>query len=185
MVISGIGCASRFPYYMNTYGMHTIHGRAPAFATGIKSANPELSVWLVTGDGDGLSIGATTCCTCSGATSRSGSCSSTTESTDSQRGSTARPLGQHAEQLVALRLNRSPDGPIRFALGADASFVARVIDVDAKYFQKILRRAAMHRGATFIEIYQNCPIFNDGAYISSRTRSRGHSTRSIWNTAKR
>ncbi len=173
VVVAGIGCSSRFPYYMDTYGLHTIHGRAPAFATGIKSANPELSVWMVTGDGDGLSIGGNHLFHV------------IRRNVDIQLllfnnriyGLTK---GQYSPTSpVNTRSSSSPFGsldhptePMRFALGADASFLARVIDVDAKPFQKILRRAADHRGTSFVEIYQNCPIYNDGAFVQLEDRKQ-------------
>jgi 2-oxoglutarate ferredoxin oxidoreductase subunit beta len=163
--VSGIGCSSRFPYYMNTYGFHTIHGRAPAFATGIKVANPDLSVWLVTGDGDGLSIGGNQLMHClrrnvdvkillfnnriygltKGQYSPTSEFGKVTKST---------PFGS-ADQ---------PVDPVSFALGANASFVARSIDTEAAHLADVLRRAAKHTGASFTEIYQNCNVFNDGAF---------------------
>jgi len=173
--ISGIGCSSRFPYYMNTYGMHTIHGRAPAFATGIKSSRPELSVWVVTGDGDGLSIGGNHLL------------HSIRRNVDIQillfnnrvYGLTK---GQYSPTSRAgMRTKSSPDGsvdypidPIKFALGASATFVARTVDVDAKHLQQTLRRAHEHPGTAFVEILQNCPVFNDDEWIeveNKKTRS--------------
>ncbi|HEX3593686.1 MAG TPA: 2-oxoacid:ferredoxin oxidoreductase subunit beta [Polyangiaceae bacterium] len=165
--VSGIGCSSRFPYYMNTYGFHTIHGRAPAFATGIKVANPELSVWLVTGDGDGLSIGGNQLMHClrrnvgvkimlfnnriygltKGQYSPTSEIGKVTKST---------PFGSADYPL----------DPCVFALGAGASFVGRTVDVQAKEFAVVLRRAAEHKGGTFTEIYQNCNVFNDDAFLS-------------------
>jgi 2-oxoglutarate ferredoxin oxidoreductase subunit beta len=164
--ISGIGCSSRFPYYMNTYGMHTIHGRAPAFATGIKASRPELSVWCVTGDGDGLSIGGNHLL------------HSIRRNVDIQillfnnrvYGLTK---GQYSPTSnVGMRTKSTPDGsidhpvdPIAFALGASATFVARTVDVDAKHLQETLRRAFHHKGTAFVEILQNCPVFNDNEWI--------------------
>jgi 2-oxoglutarate ferredoxin oxidoreductase subunit beta len=169
--ISGIGCSSRFPYYMNTYGFHTIHGRAPGFALGIKAANPELSVWLVTGDGDGLSIGGNHLMHClrrnvdikvllfnnriygltKGQYSPTSEVGKITKST---------PFGS-ADQ---------PLDPAGFALGANGSFVARSIDIDAPHLSDVLRRAAAHSGTAFVEIYQNCNVFNDGAFDSFREK---------------
>jgi 2-oxoglutarate ferredoxin oxidoreductase subunit beta len=169
--ISGIGCSSRFPYYMNTYGFHTIHGRAPGFALGIKAANPELSVWLVTGDGDGLSIGGNHLMHClrrnldikvllfnnriygltKGQYSPTSEVGKVTKST---------PFGS-ADQ---------PLDPASFALGANGSFVARSIDIDAPHLSEVLRRAAAHSGTAFVEIYQNCNVFNDGAFDSFREK---------------
>jgi 2-oxoglutarate ferredoxin oxidoreductase subunit beta len=163
--VSGIGCSSRFPYYMNTYGFHTIHGRAPAFATGIKVANPELSVWLVTGDGDGLSIGGNQLMHCL------------------RRNVDVKVLlfnnriygltkGQYSPTSELGKVTKStpfgsPDQPLDpagFALGANASFVGRSIDTEAHHLMEVLRRAAAHTGAAFTEIYQNCNVFNDGAF---------------------
>ncbi len=169
--VSGIGCSSRFPYYMNTYGFHTIHGRAPAFATGIKIANPELSVWMATGDGDGLSIGGNQLMHClrrnvdikillfnnriygltKGQYSPTSEFGKVTKST---------PYGS-ADQ---------PLDPASFALGANASFVARSIDTEAAHLSDVLRRAARHSGSAFLEIYQNCNVFNDGAFDSFREK---------------
>jgi 2-oxoglutarate ferredoxin oxidoreductase subunit beta len=169
--VSGIGCSSRFPYYMNTYGFHTIHGRAPAFVTGIKVANPKLSVWMVTGDGDGLSIGGNHLMhilrrnvdakllmfnnriygLTKGQYSPTSEIGKVTKST---------PFGS-ADQ---------PVDPATFALGCNASFVARAIDTDAKGLASVIRRAASHSGTSFTEIYQNCNVFNDGAFDSFRER---------------
>ncbi len=170
--VSGIGCSSRFPYYMNTYGFHTIHGRAPAIAMGVKAANPELSVWVVTGDGDGLSIGGNHLLHALrrnldihilmfnnriyGLTK--GQYSPTSEFGKITKSS---PLGS-ADQ---------PVDPATFALGSGGNFVARSIDVDAKHLSEMLRRAAEHKGTTFLEIYQNCNVFNDGAYDSFREKA--------------
>jgi len=164
--VSGIGCSSRFPYYMNTYGMHTIHGRAPAVATGIKSARPDLSVWVITGDGDALSIGGNHFLhvlrrnvdikymlfnnRIYGLTK--GQYSPTSEVGKKTKSS---PLGSIDY----------PIDPVSMALGAGATFVARTVDVDAQGFQKVLASAAEHKGTAFIEIYQNCNIFNDGAFV--------------------
>jgi 2-oxoglutarate ferredoxin oxidoreductase subunit beta len=165
--ISGIGCSSRFPYYMNTYGFHSIHGRAPAIATGIKISQPELSVWVVTGDGDGLSIGGNHLIHALrrnvglkillfnnriyGLTK--GQYSPTSE------------LGKITKSTPAGSVDY-PFNPIAVAMGVDASFVARSIDIEAKSLQDVLRRAYEHPGGAFIEILQNCNIFNDGAWAS-------------------
>jgi 2-oxoglutarate ferredoxin oxidoreductase subunit beta len=163
--ISGIGCSSRFPYYMNTYGMHSIHGRAPAIATGLKATRPELSVWVVTGDGDGLSIGGN---------------------------HTIHMLRRNVDLKVLLFNNRiygltkgqysptselgkktkstpygsvdAPFSPLRLAVGSNATFIARSVDVEAAHLTQTLRRAAAHRGSAFVEILQNCNVFNDGAF---------------------
>ncbi len=169
--VSGIGCSSRFPYYMNTFGFHTIHGRAPAFATGIKASRPELSVWVVTGDGDGLSIGGNHLL------------HAIRRNLDIQillfnnrvYGLTK---GQYSPtSLVGMRTKTSPQGsidhpidPITFALGSGATFVARTIDVDASHLQEMLRRAHDHNGTAFIEILQNCPVFNDDTWKELQNR---------------
>ncbi len=163
--VSGIGCSSRFPYYMNTYGFHTIHGRAPAIASGVKIANPDLSVWIVTGDGDGLSIGGNHTIhilrrnidvnillfnnRIYGLTK--GQYSPTSE------------LGKVSKSTPMGSLDR-PFNPPALALGSQATFVARAIDVDGKHLQSMIRRAQEHHGTSFLEIYQNCLIFNDGAF---------------------
>ncbi|HEX4474416.1 MAG TPA: 2-oxoacid:ferredoxin oxidoreductase subunit beta [Polyangiaceae bacterium] len=170
--VSGIGCSSRFPYYMNTYGFHTIHGRAPAFATGIKVANPSLSVWLATGDGDGLSIGGNQLMHCL------------------RRNVDVKILlfnnriygltkGQYSPTSEVGKVTKStpygsPDHPLDpsvFAIGVGASFVSRTVDVQAKEMALVLRRAADHPGATFTEIYQNCNVFNDDAFVAFTDKS--------------
>ena len=163
--ISGIGCSSRFPYYLNTYGMHSIHGRAPAIATGLSVSRPDLSVWVVTGDGDALSIGGNHLIHAlrrnvnlkillfnnriygltKGQYSPTSEIGKITKST---------PVGSAD----------SPFNPLSLALGAEATFVARTMDSDRKHLQSVLRAAAEHKGSAFVEIYQNCNIFNDGAF---------------------
>jgi 2-oxoglutarate/2-oxoacid ferredoxin oxidoreductase subunit beta len=165
--ISGIGCSSRFPYYMNTYGFHGIHGRAPAIATGLKISRPDLSVWVVTGDGDGLSIGGN-------------------HLIHALRRNVGLKIllfnnriygltkGQYSPTSELGKVTKStpmgsvdyPFNPIAVAMGVDASFVARSIDIEAKSLQDVLRRAYDHPGGAFIEILQNCNIFNDGAWES-------------------
>ena len=170
--ISGIGCSSRFPYYMNTYGFHTIHGRAPAFATGLKVARPDLDIWVITGDGDGLSIGGNHLLHAIrrnidlkiilfnneiygltkgqySPTSRTG-----TRTKSSPMGSVENPLR-----------------PLSVAIGAEATFVARTIDIDISHLSEVLRRAAAHKGTAFVEVYQNCKIFNDAvfAYVTDKS----------------
>lgn len=164
-IISGIGCSSRFPYYMNVYGMHSIHGRATAIASGLKAARPDLSVWIVTGDGDSLSIGGNHTIhllrrnfdvnvllfnnQIYGLTK--GQYSPTSEESKITKSS---PLGSIDH----------PFNPLALALGADATFIARSMDRDPKHLQSMLLRAHAHHGASFLEIYQNCNIFNDGAF---------------------
>jgi 2-oxoglutarate/2-oxoacid ferredoxin oxidoreductase subunit beta len=163
--ISGIGCSSRFPYYMNTYGFHSIHGRAPTFATGLKLARPDLDVWVITGDGDALSIGGNHFMhlirrnvdvkivlfnnRIYGLTK--GQYSPTSEQGKATKSS---PMGSV----------EYPIRPISIAIGAEASFAARTLDVDVKHQEYVLERAAKHVGTAFVEIYQNCNIFNDGAF---------------------
>jgi 2-oxoglutarate ferredoxin oxidoreductase subunit beta len=163
--ISGIGCSSRFPYYMNTYGMHSIHGRAPAIATGLSVSRPDLSVWMVTGDGDALSIGGNHLIH---ALRRNVNIKILLFNnriyglTKGQYSPTSE-LGKVTKSTPSGSAD-SPFNPLSLALGAEASFVARTIDSDRKHLQSVLRAAAEHRGSAFVEIYQNCNIFNDNAY---------------------
>jgi 2-oxoglutarate ferredoxin oxidoreductase subunit beta len=163
--VSGIGCASRFPYYMNTYGFHSIHGRAPTVATGLKMARPELQVWVVTGDGDGLSIGANHLIHALRRNvdikillfnNRIYGLTKGQYSPTSELGKRTRS----SPQGVAAR----PLNPLSLAVAARASFIARAIDTETKHLQQVLLRAAAHRGSAFVEIYQNCNIFNDGTF---------------------
>jgi 2-oxoglutarate ferredoxin oxidoreductase subunit beta len=163
--ISGIGCSSRFPYYMNTYGFHTIHGRAPAIATGLKISRPELDVWVVTGDGDGLSIGGNHLIH---ALRRNISLKILLFN-NKIYGLTK---GQYSPTSEVGKITKStpmgsidfPFNPITVALGAHATFVARSIDVEQKHLGAMLKRGHDHQGASFLEILQNCNIFNDGAF---------------------
>jgi len=165
--ISGIGCSSRFPYYMNTFGFHTIHGRAPTIATGLKGSNPDLQVWVVTGDGDGLSIGGNHLIHALrrnvdikillfnnriyGLTK--GQYSPTSE------------LGKKTKSSPMGSVD-APINPVALALASEASFVARAVDTDLPFLGEVLTRAAKHKGSAFIEIFQNCIVFNDGAWES-------------------
>ncbi len=163
--VSGIGCSSRFPYYMNTYGFHSIHGRAPAVATGLKLARPELSVWIVTGDGDGLSIGGNHLIHILRRNVDVNILLFNNEIyglTKGQFSPTSR-MGQ-VTKSSPLGVIDTPFHPAALALGAGATFIARSIDVEAKHLQAMLHRAAAHKGTSFIEIVQNCPVFNDGAF---------------------
>ncbi|MFB7943714.1 2-oxoacid:ferredoxin oxidoreductase subunit beta [Kitasatospora phosalacinea] len=163
--VSGIGCSSRFPYYMNTYGMHSIHGRAPAIATGLAASRPDLSVWVVTGDGDALSIGGNHLIHAL------------------RRNVNLKVLlfnnriygltkGQYSPTSEVGKITKStpmgsldaPFNPLSLAIGAEATFVARTIDSDRQHLQSVLRAAAQHEGTALVEIYQNCNIFNDGAF---------------------
>ncbi|RMH42864.1 MAG: 2-oxoacid:ferredoxin oxidoreductase subunit beta [Deltaproteobacteria bacterium] len=170
--VSGIGCSSRFPYYMNTYGMHTIHGRAPAIATGLKLARPDLSVWVVTGDGDGLSIGGNHLLHAL----RRNIDINILLFNNRIYGLTK---GQYSPTSELGKINKSapmgsidrPVNPLAFALGASATFVARCVDVEVKVLQSVLQRAAAHKGGAFIEILQNCNVFNDGAFVPITDRA--------------
>ena len=191
VIISGIGCSSRFPYYMNTYGIHSIHGRAPTLAMGLKCARPELLVWVVTGDGDGLAIGGN-------------------HFTHALRRNVDINIllfnnriygltkGQYSPTSAhGTRTQSSPDGsienpvnPVGVAIGSEASFIARTVDVFQQHCSEMLKRAAAHRGAALVEIAQNCIIFNDGAWAhrwaakaSSGTPVSGGRARAIWPSA--
>ena len=163
--VSGIGCSSRFPYYMNTYGMHSIHGRAPAIATGLAVARPDLDVWVITGDGDGLSIGGNHLIH---ALRRN--VNFTLLMFNNQIYGLTK--GQYSPTSETGKITKStpfgsldhPFNPISLALGAEATFVARTHDMDRKHMQEVFRRAHDHKGASFVEIYQNCNVFNDGAF---------------------
>jgi 2-oxoglutarate ferredoxin oxidoreductase subunit beta len=171
VVVSGIGCSSRLPYYVNTYGFHSIHGRAPAVATGVKIANPELQVWVGTGDGDALSIGGNHILHAM------------------RRNADIKVLlfnnriygltkGQYSPTSELGKINKSapygtvdrPINPVSIALASGATFIARSVDVYARHLQEIITRAAQHKGAAFIEIFQNCNVFNDNAFDSFTTR---------------
>jgi 2-oxoglutarate ferredoxin oxidoreductase subunit beta len=170
--ISGIGCSSRFPYYMNTYGIHSIHGRAPAVATGLKCANPDLTVFVITGDGDGFSIGGNHLMHAIrrnldinivlfnnriyGLTK--GQYSPTSELNKKTKST---PMGSID----------NPIHPLSVAIGCEATFVARSIDVNIKHLGMVLKRAADHRGTAFVEVYQNCNVFNDGAWDYATDRN--------------
>ncbi len=163
--ISGIGCAARFPYYLDTFGMHSIHGRAPAIATGLATSRPDLSVWVVTGDGDALSIGGNHLIH---ALRRNVNITVMLFNnriyglTKGQYSPTSE-VGKVTKSTPAGSLD-NPFNPVSLALGAEASFVARTMDSDRTHLQAVLRAAVEHRGSALVEIYQNCPIFNDGAY---------------------
>ncbi|GAB4142882.1 MAG: 2-oxoacid:ferredoxin oxidoreductase subunit beta [Sphingomonadales bacterium] len=163
--VSGIGCSSRFPYYMATYGFHTIHGRAPAFATGIKLANPELDVWMVTGDGDGLSIGGNHLMHVLRRNVDINILLFNNEIyglTKGQYSPTSR-LGTRSPSTPYGSVDR-PINPCAFALGAGARFVARTIDTAQKHMPEVFKRAHAHKGASFVEIFQNCIVYNDGVF---------------------
>lgn len=163
--VSGIGCSSRFPYYMNTYGMHSIHGRAPAIATGVATARPDLDVWVITGDGDGLSIGGNHLIHAL----RRNVNLNILMFNNRIYGLTK---GQYSPTSEVGKVTKStpmgsidaPFNPLSVALGAEASFVARTHDLDRKHMQDTFRAAHEHKGASFVEIYQNCNVFNDGQF---------------------
>jgi len=172
VIISGIGCSSRFPYYMNTYGMHSIHGRATAVASGLKAARPDLSVWIVTGDGDGLSIGGNHTIHLL----RRNFNVNILLFNNQIYGLTK---GQYSPTSEENKITKStpygsidhPFNPLALALGADSTFVARSMDRDPKHLQSMLLRANQHKGTSFLEIYQNCNIFNDGAFETFTEKS--------------
>src|SRR4249920_847794 len=163
--ISGIGCSSRFPYYMNTYGLHSIHGRAPAFATGLKSTRQDLQVWVVTGDGDGLSIGGNHFMHLIRRNVDLKILLFNNQIYGLTKGqySPTSPLGTRTKSTPYGSLDW-PFNPLSLAIGAEASFVARAIDTDRAHLTETLRAAAAHRGSAFVEIFQNCNIYNDGAF---------------------
>jgi 2-oxoglutarate ferredoxin oxidoreductase subunit beta len=170
--VSGIGCSSRFPYYMNTYGFHSIHGRAPAIATGIKSANPELSVWVITGDGDALSIGGNHFMH----VLRRNLDINYILFNNRIYGLTK---GQYSPTSVFGQRTKStpmgvidyPVNPLSLAIASEATFVARSIDIDVKHLGAMVEAAARHKGVSFLEVYQNCNIFNDHAFDYFAERS--------------
>ena len=163
--VSGIGCAARFPYYMETYGIHSIHGRAPAIATGLSTSRPDLSVWVVTGDGDALSIGGNHLIHALRRNVNIKILLFNNEIYGLTKGqySPTSPRGKVTKSTPMGSLDW-PFNPISLAIGAEATFVARAIDTDRAHLTEVLRAAAAHRGSAFVEIYQNCNIFNDGAF---------------------
>jgi 2-oxoglutarate/2-oxoacid ferredoxin oxidoreductase subunit beta len=169
--VSGIGCSSRFPYYMNTYGIHSIHGRAPALATGIAVSRPDLHVWVITGDGDALSIGGNHLLHC-----LRRNVNLTIILFNNQIYGLTK--GQYSPTSETGKVTKStpfgsldhPYNPVSLALGAEASFVARTHDMDRKHMMETFRRAYRHRGASLVEVYQNCNVFNDGAFEQILTK---------------
>src|SRR5579884_2983511 len=172
VVISGIGFSSRFPYYMNTFGFHSIHGRAPTLATGLKVSRPDLQVWVITGDGDGLSIGGNHLVH---AIRRNVDLKIILFNNEIY----GLTKGQYSPtSRIGTRTKSSPQGsidnplrPLSIAIGAEATFVARTIDVDVNHLTQTLRRAAAHKGTAFVEIYQNCKIFNDMVFEYATDKS--------------
>ena len=163
--VSGIGCSSRFPYYMNTYGMHSIHGRAPAIATGVKTARPDLDVWVITGDGDGLSIGGNHLIHALRRNVNLNILMFNNRIYGLTKGqySPTSPVGKVTKSTPMGSVD-APFNPLSVALGAEATFVARTHDLDRKHMQETFRAAHAHQGASFVEIYQNCNVFNDGQF---------------------
>jgi 2-oxoglutarate ferredoxin oxidoreductase subunit beta len=169
--VSGIGCSSRFPYYMNTYGMHSIHGRAPAIATGLAAARPDLDVWVITGDGDGLSIGGNHLIHALRRNINLTILLFNNQIYGLTKGqySPTSELGKVTKSTPFGSVDQ-PFNPISLALGAEATFVARTHDLDRKHMQEVFRRAHEHKGSAFVEIYQNCNVFNDGAFDGILTK---------------
>jgi 2-oxoglutarate ferredoxin oxidoreductase subunit beta len=176
--ISGIGCAARFPYYMETYGFHSIHGRAPALATGLAVARPDLDVWVVTGDGDALSIGGNQLIH-----AMRRNVNLTILMFNNQIYGLTK--GQYSPTSEIGKVTKStpfgsadyPFNPVSLAIGSECSFVARTIDNDRKHLTEILSKASKHRGTKFVEVYQNCNIFNDGAFDAVRDPRAGRGNR--------
>ncbi len=163
--VSGIGCSSRFPYYMNTYGMHSIHGRAPAVASGLKAANPDLSVWVITGDGDALSIGGNHLIHLLRRNFDLNILLFNNEIYGLTKGqySPTSPEGKVTKSTPMGSVDH-PFNPLALASGADGTFIARAMDRDPKQLREILKEANNHKGTSLVEIYQNCNVFNDGAF---------------------
>lgn len=163
--ISGIGCSSRFPYYLNTYGMHSIHGRAPAISSGLKIANPDLSVWVITGDGDALSIGGNHLIHLLRRNFDMNVLLFNNEIYGLTKGqySPTSPEGKVTKSTPMGSVDH-PFNPLALAAGADGTFIARAMDRDPKHLRTILKEANDHKGTSLIEIYQNCNVFNDGAF---------------------
>jgi len=165
--IAGIGCSSRFPYYMDTYGFHTIHGRAPAIASGVKMVNPSLAVWIATGDGDGLSIGGNHFIHCLRRNYDVNLIMFNNRIYGLTKGQYS-PTSEHGKKTKSTPFGSidHPFNPVLVALGAEATFIARSMDRDPKHMQAMVKRAEEHHGTSFIEVYQNCNIFNDGAFFA-------------------
>jgi 2-oxoglutarate ferredoxin oxidoreductase subunit beta len=170
--ISGIGCSSRFPYYMNNYGMHTLHGRAPSFASGLKVSRPELMVWVITGDGDALAIGGNHFIHTMRRNLDIKMLMFNNRIYGLTKGQTS-PTSELGKKTKSMP-HGSPDAPFNppaLAIGSGATFVARTIDVEGAHMGEVLKGAAEHKGSCFTEIYQNCPVFNDGAYTAITEKS--------------
>lgn len=164
--ISGIGCSSRFPYYMNTYGMHSIHGRATAIASGLKASRPDLSVWIITGDGDSLSIGGNHLIHLLRRNFDTNILLFNNQIYGLTKGQYS-PTSEQGKKTKSTPMGSidHPFNPLALCLGADSTFVARTIDRDPKHLREILKRSNDHKGTSLLEIYQNCNVFNDGAFF--------------------
>jgi 2-oxoglutarate ferredoxin oxidoreductase subunit beta len=169
--ISGIGCSSRFPYYMETYGMHSIHGRAPAVASGLKTSRPDLQVWVITGDGDGLSIGGNHLMHTIRRNMDLNIILFNNRIYGLTKGqySPTSPLGKMTKSSPMGSID-NPLHPLSIAIGCEATFVARTIDTNIKHLSAVLKRSAEHQGTAFVEVYQNCNVFNDGAWNYAKDR---------------
>src|SRR5437763_5605572 len=170
--ISGIGCSSRFPYYMNTYGFHTIHGRAPTFATGLKLMRPDLQVWVITGDGDALSIGGNHFLHAVRRNLDINYILFNNRIYGLTKGQYS-PTSEFGKKTKSTPMGviDYPVNPLSLAIASEATFVARAIDIDVKHLSSMVEAAAAHKGVSFIEVYQNCNIFNDGAFDSFAERA--------------
>jgi 2-oxoglutarate ferredoxin oxidoreductase subunit beta len=169
--VSGIGCSSRFPYYMNTYGVHSIHGRAPALATGLKTARPDLFVWVITGDGDALSIGGNHLMHAIRRNLDLNIVLFNNQIYGLTKGqySPTSPLGKVTKSTPMGAVD-NPLHPLSIAIGCEGTFIARSIDIHIKHLGNVLSRAAEHKGTAFVEVYQNCNVFNDGAFQYATNR---------------
>ena len=169
--VSGIGCSSRFPYYMNTYGVHSIHGRAPALATGLKTARPDLFVWVITGDGDALSIGGNHLMHAIRRNLDLNIVLFNNQIYGLTKGqySPTSPLGKVTKSTPMGAVD-NPLHPLSIAIGCEGTFIARSIDIHIKHLGNVLARAAEHKGTAFVEVYQNCNVFNDGAFQYATNR---------------
>ena len=168
--ISGIGCSSRFPYYMNTYGMHSIHGRATAIASGLKASRPDLSVWIITGDGDSLSIGGNHLIHLLRRNFDTNILLFNNQIYGLTKGQYS-PTSEKGKKTKSTPMGsiEKPFNPLALCMGADSTFIARTIDRDPKHLREMLKRSNDHKGTSLLEIYQNCNVFNDGAFFLNST----------------
>ena len=182
LVVSGIGCSSRFPYYMNTYGFHSIHGRAPAVATGAKIANPNLSVWLITGDGDAMSIGGNHFIHVLRRNVDMNILMFNNRIYGLTKGQYS-PTSEVGKKTVSTPMGSLdyPFNPPALALGSGGTFIARTIDKELKHMGEIYKESHLHKGTSFVEIYQNCNIFNDGAFEEYTSADKFNNVIDPWN----